>query len=322
MVEANNDSNVLIVGAGQLGSRYLQGLVNCTLNLNIYVYDVSDNSLKVSKERWEEVSKGSKHKVSFIKDFNEAPKIVDVCIVSTTANVRLEVMKSIVAVLKVKYWILEKVLGQSENTLNEILSIAQKSKGAWVNTPRRMLSWYKEIKKNLNLSSPLKVKVYGGAWGLACNSIHFIDYICSLRDEKIQSIDNSKLNTVWIESKRPGNWEAMGEINVLLSKGSAMSLNAQPGEVYFEIEIDDGKNKLLIKEEQGEALRSDGLMINGRIPYQSEMSGQLVQDLLIKGSVELPTAQESVEQHKVFINSLKNHWDKSGEFKSDLLPIT
>ena len=45
------DINVLIAGAGQLGSRYLQGLSYLSVKLNIWVYDISTTSLLLDKTR-------------------------------------------------------------------------------------------------------------------------------------------------------------------------------------------------------------------------------------------------------------------------------
>ena len=47
-------ATILIAGAGQLGSRYLQGLANCQNTLDIYVQDISKQSLQIAKQRWEE----------------------------------------------------------------------------------------------------------------------------------------------------------------------------------------------------------------------------------------------------------------------------
>ena len=48
-------ATILIAGAGQLGSRYLQGLANCRNTLDIYVQDISKHSLQIVKQRWEQV---------------------------------------------------------------------------------------------------------------------------------------------------------------------------------------------------------------------------------------------------------------------------
>ena len=49
--------NILIVGSGQLGSRYLQGLSKVSIPLNIIVLDVCTQSLMTAFTRWQEVVK-------------------------------------------------------------------------------------------------------------------------------------------------------------------------------------------------------------------------------------------------------------------------
>ena len=75
-------ATILITGAGQLGSRYLQGLNNCRETLDIYVNDISEQSLQIAKQRWEQVVKmvstdtvsgmtvpSIQHKVTFLSSF-------------------------------------------------------------------------------------------------------------------------------------------------------------------------------------------------------------------------------------------------------------
>ena len=53
--------NIAIIGAGQLGSRHLQGLKLAKLPIKIQVVDSSAESLAVAKSRYEEVV--TNHKV-------------------------------------------------------------------------------------------------------------------------------------------------------------------------------------------------------------------------------------------------------------------
>ena len=46
---------VAIIGAGQLGSRYLQGMASCKLPLDIIVIDPNQESLIQAQDRWNEV---------------------------------------------------------------------------------------------------------------------------------------------------------------------------------------------------------------------------------------------------------------------------
>ena len=51
---------VLLVGAGQLGSRYLQGLAKVSIPLEIHVLDISESSLRIAEARWNEVDTSEK----------------------------------------------------------------------------------------------------------------------------------------------------------------------------------------------------------------------------------------------------------------------
>ena len=47
--------NVAIVGAGQLGSRHLQGLSKVNININISVVDPKKHSLQLARSRFNEM---------------------------------------------------------------------------------------------------------------------------------------------------------------------------------------------------------------------------------------------------------------------------
>ena len=100
--------NSLIIGAGQLGSRHLQGLLKFEKEQLIYVLDPSENSLNISKERAQEVE--NKHNLIFINDWDKLPTEFDLVIVATGANVRSKVVSKLLTDFKVKNLILEKIL--------------------------------------------------------------------------------------------------------------------------------------------------------------------------------------------------------------------
>ena len=58
--------NIGLIGAGQIGSRHLQGLAKSTLQYKIYVVDPDEKSLSVAKIRYQEVSpKNTSNTVTF-----------------------------------------------------------------------------------------------------------------------------------------------------------------------------------------------------------------------------------------------------------------
>lgn len=314
---------ILISGAGQLGSRYLQGLASCLMPLQIYVQDINPASLACAKERWLEVTtKDTPHRVEFHSTLKAIPTHLDIVVVATTARVRPQVVREIASHANVHSWILEKVLSQSEASLEEIVAQIGPESRAWVNTPRRMLPWHQQIKSQLAQGRPMTMKVEGGSWGLACNSIHFLDMFGWWTGETLVEVNTEQLDSHWFEAKRPGNWEILGTLHAKFSGGSSASLSAKDGEVFYRFELDDGTYIWSIDEEAGTAKRSDGLDLPGRVPYQSEMSSVLVESILENDSCGLPTLNESAQVHRLFIRSMLEHWKHSVDASATSVPIT
>lgn len=315
-------TTILISGAGQLGSRYLQGLSECSIPLTIYIQDCYQESLQKAEHLWNEVSDNTIHRTSFHLSLNEIPNEIDITIVATTADVRPHVVSEISQSINVNYWVLEKVLAQSDTALELIYESVENCSGAWVNTPRRMMPWHQKIKRHLYLGSPLTLKVKGGSWGLACNAIHFIDLLSWWTGEKVESISTDHLSSEWFESKRKGYWEVFGTLEICFSGGTIAQLTSDLSDDSNSIFVNDEQFSWDINEIEGLAKRSDGMEITGKLPYQSEITAELIEAIISDGKCELPTLEESIALHRVFLNSMQIHWDKAGMHTSSVVPIT
>ncbi len=315
---------VVISGAGQLGSRHLQGLATCSLPLDIYIQDPSEGALKMSEGRWLEVAVGgaTQHRLNLCHRLSELPRQVDVVIVATPADVRPNIVAEIAKQSQVNYWILEKVLARSVAGMQRILHNIGGNGQAWVNTPRRTLPWHQQIKAVLAGDQPITLRVDGGDWGMACNSIHFLDMFAWLTGETLEGLCTDGLDPQWVPAKRPGNMEVMGTLDARFSGGSSVKLTARPGDVVYAFELTDGKHVWQIDEVAGTASRMDGLTIPGRIPYQSEVTGGLVETLLETGNCALPTLDQSAQMHSVFLRSLLLHWQLHMDTNATEVPIT
>ena len=53
----------------------------------------------------------------------------------------------------------------------------EKNIRAWVNCPRRLFNIYQKIKNEIIDEDIITMTVFGGEWGLACNAIHYIDFV-------------------------------------------------------------------------------------------------------------------------------------------------
>ncbi|MDO8463817.1 MAG: hypothetical protein Q7S46_00975 [Gallionella sp.] len=316
-------ASILIAGAGRIGSRHLQGLAKCRFPLRIYAQHICEKSLVRAKQRWDEAL-GSKtlHDVSFHTSFESLPRQLDIAIVATTANTRPQTVSEIANHTAVRFWVLEKILAQSESGLDEIMSHIGGSSSAWVNTSRRMIPWHKQIKLQLGIKHPMTLKVEGGLWGMACNAIHFFDLLAWWTGETLQDINTDHLNTHWFKDKRQGNWEVSGTLESRFSGGSHVLLTSRADRGLISLEVSDDHFLWLIKETQGLAKRSDGIEIPGCMAPQSEMSSSLVESILESGCCELPTLEESIALHRVFIRNMLEHWRRDGNYTATFIPIT
>jgi hypothetical protein len=315
---------VLIAGAGQLGSRYLQGLVKVDIPLEIYVFDLSESSLDAAAARWKEAEGPGKqlHRLFFISENSAIPASIDLAIVATGANCRVDVVQNISAVSKVDYWILEKVLAQSIAQIDLIAEAISGAKAAWVNTPRRVMKWYGEIKKHFLSKEPIAFSVTGGQWGLACNAIHFLDLMQWLTDEQLLEIDTNSLNPEWIPSKRPGYFEVMGTLAAQFSNGSTAILKVEDNNDPVMIGTKEGGFTWIIKEQAGVAERSDGLIVQGALEFQSALTSGIVKSILSEGECALPSFAASAALHKPFLRDMLINWNRSANKEAFLLPIT
>lgn len=316
--------NLILVGAGQLGSRYLQGLVGTESQLAITVVDPSSIALETAKARW--IDAGGEHchhRISWANDIPPKFENIDLALVVTPGKGRAELVMQISSQMAVRYWIFEKVLAQSVEELKIITRASAQSQGAWVNTPRRMMVWHQSLKKVFESKGPIKASYSGNLWGLACNSIHFIDLISWWTGEKLDFIDNKILDLNWFESKRVGYFEVAGKLLAHFSKGSILSLEARECAdlLPLQIELADGTT-WKIDEVNGTAISLNGDHLEGRIEFQSQLSGRLVDNILLHGRCELPTLKESAAMHAIFLEAMLKHWNLSQKRNDFCVPIT
>lgn len=316
--------DILLLGAGQLGSRYLQGLVKSKVSLNIAAVDPSSAALSLARVRWLEAGGGRcHHQVSWLDSIPRELSSVHLVLLVTPAKGRAHLVERIAAQIAVGYWVIEKVLAQSEAELEVIKRALSRSRGAWVNTPRRMMSLHQNLRKEFLSRGPIKCGYSGGQWGLACNSIHFLDLISWWSSERLESIDTSGLDALWFESKRAGYSEVSGKLLATYSLGTTLTLEARNEyeTKALQVELADG-TLWTVNEVCGIARSANGEQVDGRFELQSQLSTRLVEGILTEGQCDLPTLEESTKMHSVYLEAMLNHWNFSHLRNDQRIPIT
>jgi hypothetical protein len=316
-------SQIMLVGAGQLGSRYLQGLCSVTEPISVKVVDTNESAFVSAKTRLAELDSHPKCEISWSIDLASCPTQLDLVIVSTLSRNRMMVIEEISSRASVKYWVLEKVLVQSSEDARNITQVISGSRQAWVNTPRRAMLWHRDLKDQLFGSSPLKVVKSGALWGLACNSIHFIDLVAWWTGESLVAIDARGLSQDWFESKRPGFYEVTGYLIATYSGGSVLTLRSDPEAQDDQLTVETRKGVVwLIDEAKGVAISREGTEVLGHLEFQSALTPRLVTGILEHGSCELPTLEESAQMHCIFLDAMLKHWNDSRGLNDTHVPIT
>ena len=320
-------SRILVVGAGQLGSRHLQGLAKINLPIEITVIDPSEESLKVSRQRFEEVAGFMGSIIYSTKLPSEA--LFDIAIISTNSNVRKGVIENVVLNNKVKYFILEKFLFQKRDDYFDIekLLISNNIR-AWVNCSRRMFPFYQEIKDSLDNQKHIHFSVSCSNLFLGSNAIHYLDLFAFLSNDYNFEIETNFDQEI-LKSKRNGFIDFSGHI---YGRSDIMSfdIHSYSVEGTSNMLIIESPNQRYIVEENFPVQLSISKKENNwqwekkeiNIPYQSGLTNIVCEELLAKGNCDLSTYSDSTQLHLMLLEKFIAHYNKINKTNSDICPIT
>lgn len=309
---------IAVIGAGQLGSRHLQGLSLVTVQCAFYLVDPSREALDVARERLAEMPLNDNIKdVICLSEIAELPEQIDLVILATTSNVRFMLLERLLAHCEVKNIILEKVLFQREVEYEQAGRLLEAhGVKAWVNCPRRMFEFYRYVRKYFNDNNRLQyMQVYGGDWGLGCNGIHFADLFSFLTGKVVDEYDASQLDSNSYPGKRSAFVEFGGTL-IGRTGNLQLSLTAVNGSSSRHlIMLRSEKRSCFIDEQAGQAWfmdEQDGWSnVSFNAPYQSQMTGDVAMSILQTGKCNLPDYATSAAIHLPFIHILRQHIAKT-----------
>lgn len=316
--------NIAIIGAGQLGSRHLQGLKKAQVPMNIYVLDASTDSLKICEQRYKEIADNELiGETIFTTQWNEIPDSIDIAIIATGSKPRCAIIHELVEKYHCHQLILEKFLFPTMNQYDEISTLFRKNKvQAWVNCSRRYFDGYHILRQLLINDGPIHFVMEGKNWGLCCNSIHFIDLFAYLSGAKQIDFDCSEIDQQIYESKRSGYIEMTGTIKGNADNSSTIQISSfaeyegngslTVKSQHHDVEIFEGQNRMVV----------DGIEHEMNMTFQSNLTGKYIEDLLCNKTLPLATYEESANLHLQILPHFQEIYNKITGTQSDLCPIT
>lgn len=308
--------NILILGCGNLGKRYLEGILKSKLDLNIYLVEIDNKvRLDINKNLFE---LRTKHKIHLHKTINDLKqKRFNILINTTNASGRFELIEKCVFKFKIDNLVLEKILENNIDNLKKFEDLELKN--CWVNTFLRSLKIFNQIKRKDH--QYIKMKIIGGNWGLCCNSIHYIDLMSWLIDKRPTEILTNKLSEDFVNSKRKGYKEIYGKLKIKYDDLSELELDCDNSSNELKINFESNIMKFEYNLITGEFI-SEGQVDRYKIPFQSDMSKDLIENILINHNCMLTPLKESIELHNIFLSSMINFWNSVNSENLNFIPIT
>ena len=298
---SHNVQQVAIIGAGQLGRRHLQGLVKSTQALSVHVVDPSEASRRAVEDYVASPDSGALPPIQVHASIAALPPELSLVVVATTANQRLAVIEQLARTAKVTHLVLEKFLfNDSTQYAAAQALIAAHGMRAWVNTPRRHFGVYRELREQMKGERLLQFTVDGGDWGLCCNSVHFVDLLQFLTGETELRQLGTRIDAGVLPSKREGYVELTGEVTgeVGPARFTVRSIRGSAKPITLTLHYES--RTVFVSEAAGTLWRVGAGPIETstfRLPYQSEMTGTIADQLLLTGRCDLTPYAESAAAH-------------------------
>lgn len=318
---------VVLIGAGGLGSRHLQGIASAIRPLRVVVADPSEEALHLSRARLDEVGGmppgGS---LEFVGSSAHLPDAVDVAIVATTSKPRRRVVEDILERSRVRHLVLEKFLFPVPEDYEAVGSILDRSEvTAWVNCTRRMWPGYQRIREALVGGAPVLLEVsVGDRFQVGTAGIHFVDLLAYLAGDHDVRIDLSGLEAGIEPAKRAGYVEFAGSLAVTTAPGSRLHFLTReaPG---ADVVVDQGTSRWSVDEPRGVVKVSDAGATREEpfeAPFQSALTGFLVDQLLEEDRCALTPYTESARLHLAVLEPLLDHYRRHVDPEATGVPIT
>jgi hypothetical protein len=296
--------NLAIIGCGAIGIRHFQSAMDARFINRIAVCDTSHTQIYKAQEMY----KGNPERITFTTSIDKL-RDYDTAIIATSAGPRKDAFMKLVSNNNIKNIIFEKFLFNSEDDYIDVNRVIKSyCMNSFVNTPRRAMPGYKELRENTIKADHVNICVTGYDWNLGSNSVHFLDlyeYLTGDTDYDIE-IEIKKV----VDSKRKGYNDFTGMVTVegkhsmilatnRMQKDKPAFINVDTDDYFFEIIEGAGMVHVTHK--------VTGEVQDGSFDFrlQSQLTKGLLYDINNNGTCALPTYSESMATHLRYLKALK-----------------
>ncbi len=312
---------VALIGCGNIGFRHLQALTSGAEPATVTVVEPNLAAHERINDHIAQTAGSSSKDITLVTDIPASPQAFDLVVVATTTDTRRAVVDALLDRHQVKVLILEKVLFPRVADLDKIgRRVEDLGIATFVNCGRRTFPGYVKLRDQLAGRAMRSIAVRGNRFGLASNTVHFLDIAEFLTGAAITSVSAAGLRPGHVASKRAGVVEIFGTLAAELSDGSDLTiecLDEDPVAVGIDIDAD---GLAVTIDEVGRTVTAGAETSPFGLQAVSETTW-IYDDALRTGNCSLTPYAESARQHRAYLNALRPHLGLSNE-ADDPCPIS
>ena len=322
-------NKLLIVGCGELGSRFLQASISINKFSIIEIVEPNKLAVDIEKKRSEDIMNiNLTCQINYFENITEITESGNLAIIATQADTRDKVFEDVVS-LGYKYIILEKIVTQSIHQYQNMQNISFKNDvKVWVNCKTRCYPIWKYIKSKIIKDDNITMHSIGGNHGLCTNGLHTIDLFNFLANSNDLNIDFIKMDTTIHKTKR-NKYDTSGIISYKDKKNSIL-LDYNINHLQTPIEIITTNNyKWIVDNAARQAYEISTLNPQKiyEIPHEGDlsvsfMSRAFILEILQKNTCELPTLDDCFSAHKMIYDTMLPHFNMYFDKNIKICPIT
>lgn len=322
---------ILLIGAGQIGSRHLQAMATLKDVDEIFVVDPKPESLQLSQSRLKEVTdRNPRIQFHWLSAVNELVAGGDLCLVTTYAAGRCSLVKNIAQQYGYKNFLIEKVVARSTEEYRDLISFS-KTQGlrVWVNCQMRTFGIHRYIKSRIASDEPIVLTVIGGNYGLACNGVHQADLFLYYTGADRIIPTAQRIDPALQPSKRgAGIFDLSGTMYGFTQGGSdfilsytgthrnndMMTITSKSGHFVVDA-LGQFAYECLSSQEWKPILIQESFLV-------SQTSRNFISDIIKKGKCALPSLEDCLPAHQYILDTLLPHFNKLLNQQNDYCPVT
>ena len=299
---------ILIIGLWKIGSNHLKAANKFQKKINIYVFDKKKIEKKFLKNK----------NIQVLHDLKNS-NTYDLVIISTNSDERFKVFLDLIKNNIVKNILFEKFIYFQKSEFKKTMAIIKKNNiNAWVNCIRREILIFHKLKKKLFGKFELIFKYKN--WGMACNSIHFVDLFSFLSNSSKIKVMETKLDNKIYRSKRKGYMEFKGKIKIKAKNSSLIfeDNNIHTDKIFKII----SNNKIFSFNKKENILYEKEINTNHVRKYKCEqpkvslISFKIIDKILNNKKIKLTKFNETLIHHNILIDIFSGHLKKNYQKKN------